>query len=309
MLIRSAVLEAPHTLVPVLLMVAMAAMAAMAAGVFGTRTGAQRGMFSAGDAYERFMGRWSRELAPLLVQFAGVRNGDDVLDVGSGTGALTVAVAAVAPSSHIIGIDPSAAYVALAQARHPGDRVRFEVGDARRLRLRDGSFDRTLSLLVLNFVPDPAKALNEMIRVTRPGGTVAAAVWDYGEDMKMLRLFWDEAGALNAGADARDERRMPLCHRGELAALWREHGLKDVSEQPLTIQTRFVSFDDYWLPFLEKQGPAGTCVGALPEPEREELRVRLRKRLLRDRPDGPIVLAARAWAVRGIVPRHGAPVW
>lgn len=84
-------------------------------------------------------------------------------------------------------------------------------------------------------------------------------------------------------------------------------GLKDVSEQPLTIQTRFVSFDDYWLPFLEKQGPAGTCVGALPEPEREELRVRLRKRLLRDRPDGSIVLVARAWAVRGIVPRHGGP--
>ena len=153
-------------------------------------------MFSAADAYERFMGRWSRELAPLLVNFAGVHDGDDVLDAGSGTGALTAAVAAIAPSSHIIGIDPSAAYVTFSQARNPGDRVRFEVGDARQLRLRDHSFDRTLSLLVLNFVPNPGTALNELIRVTRPGGTVAAAVWDYGEGMEMLRFFWDEAVAL-----------------------------------------------------------------------------------------------------------------
>jgi SAM-dependent methyltransferase len=263
---------------------------------------AQSRMFSAGDAYERFMGRWSRELAPLLVKFAGVRDGDAVLDVGSGTGALTGAVVVAVPSSRVIGIDFAAPYVAFARARHPGDLVRFEIGDAQQLRFPDATFERTLSLLVLNFIPDAAKALGEMIRVTRPGGMVAAAVWDYGEGMQMLRVFWDEAIALDPAMDARDERHMPVCRKGELAALWRERGLQEVSEDALTIQTRFASFDDYWSPFLEKQGPAGEYVASLSAGERDQLQQRLRRRLLGDGPDRPIVLAARAWAVRGTVP-------
>jgi len=288
-----------------LALITLMALSALAANA---SAGAQSRMFSAGDAYERFMGKWSRELAPLLVEFAGVRDGDAVLDVGSGTGALTAAVVVAAPSSRVIGIDFAASYVAFARARHLGDLVRFEVGDAQQLRYGDGSFNRTLSLLVLNFIPDRAKAVDEMIRVTRPGGTVAAAVWDYGRGMQMLRVFWDEAILLNPAMDARDERHMPLCRKGELALVWREHGLHDVSEEMLTIQTRFVSFDDYWSPFLEKQGPAGTHVGALSDSEREELRRRLRKRLLGDGPDHPIVIAARAWAVRGIVRRRGTSV-
>jgi hypothetical protein len=120
----------------------------------------------------------------------------------------------------------------------------------------------------------------------------------------MLRVFWDEAVALNPAADARDERHMPFRRRGELEALWRAHRLQDVSEEALTIQTRFSSFDDYWSPFLEKQGPAGDYVATLAAHEREQLRVRLRTRLLGDGPDGPIALSARAWAVRGTVPER-----
>lgn len=247
------------------------------------------------------MGRWSRELAPLLVRFAGVRDGEDVLDVGSGTGALTAAVAAAAPASRVVGVDPAAPYVAFAQARHGGPLVRFETGDAQQLRFPDGSFDRTLSLLNLNFIPDRNKALGELIRVTRPGGTVAAAVWDYGGGMEMLRVFWDEAVAADPAADASDERHMPLCGDGELAALWRDHGLRDVFGEALTIPTAFASFDDYWSPFLEKQGPAGAYVAALPQHDREHLQLRLRRRLLGEGPDRTIALSARAWAVRGTV--------
>jgi SAM-dependent methyltransferase len=259
-------------------------------------------MFSLGDAYERFMGRWSRKLAPLLVQFAAVDDGDAVADIGSGTGALTAAVVAAAPSSHVLGIDPSEPYIAYAQAHHGSDRVRFEVADAQHLQVDGARFDRTLSLLIMNFIPDPEKALKEMVRVTRPGGTIAAAVWDYGEGMKMLRAFWDEAVALNPSADGRDERHMPLSRSGELSELWRRHELGNVVDEALAIETRFSSFDDYWSPFLEGQGPAGAYAASLSASDREQLRLNLRRRLLGESADRSIVLGARAWAVRGTVP-------
>ena len=170
------------------------------------------------------------------------------------------------------------------------------------MRFDDAMFDRTLSLLVVNFIPDARKALGEMKRVTKPKGTVAAAVWDYGEGMEMLRAFWDEAVALTPANAAKDERNMPLCRRGDLAALWREQGLQDVVEEALTIETRFASFDDFWTPFLEKQGPAGAYAASLPAADREALRLRLRRRLLGDGPDKAIVMHARAWAVRGTTP-------
>ena len=261
-------------------------------------------IFRESAAYERFMGQWSRRLAPLLVTFVGIRDGDSVLDIGSGTGALTFAVAEAVPSARIIGVDPAPAYVAYAQARVRNDRLRFVVGDAQQLRFADRTFDRVLSLLVMNFIPDPAKALREMIRVTRPGSVIAAAVWDYDEGMQMLRVFWDEAVARDPAVAARDERNMPLCRRGELAALWRAHGLVQVEEQPLTIPQSFASFDDYWSPFLGGQGPAGAYVAGLPETERAALRLRLRQRLLGDGPDRAITLQARAWAVKGVAPQR-----
>ena len=261
----------------------------------------QQSFFAESAAYERFMGRWSRQVAPLLVRFAGIRDGQAVLDVGSGTGALALAVAQAAPSSRITGVDPSASYVSYAQGRAPTERVRFVVGDAQALQIPDASFDRVLSLFVMNFIPDRAKALRQMIRVTRPDGVIAAAVWDYDDGMQMLRVFWDEAVALDPAVATRDERNMPLCKPGELAALWREHGLAQVEEQPITIRMSFSSFDDYWEPFLGGQGPAGSYVASLSATRRDALRSRIRQRLVGDGADRPIALEARAWAVKGVV--------
>jgi SAM-dependent methyltransferase len=248
------------------------------------------------------MGRWSRQLATPFVRFAGVQPGESVLDVGCGTGAVAEAIAALSASTVVTGIDPAEAYIAFAQAQHAGGRARFEVGDAQQLRFADRSFARALSLLNLNFIPDARKALQEMARVTQPGGTVAAAVWDYGHGMEMLRTFWDEAVALNQEAEPRDERHMRFTEDGELATLFEECGFDEIASSAITIDTPFSSFDDYWLPFLEQQGPAGAFVARLSPGDVERLRLRLRRRLLGEGLEGPIALRARAWAVRGTVP-------
>ena len=250
-----------------------------------------------GDAYDFFMGRWSRRLAPALAEAAGITAGRRLLDVGCGPGALTgVLVELVGPSS-VAACDPSEPFVAACAERHPGVDVRQAAAED--LPWPDQAFDVVLAQLVLNFVRDRAAAAAEMTRVLRPGGTVATAVWDYGEGMEMLRVFWDEAVKLKPDGDSRDERHMPFCREGDLAALWRLHGLQDIVEERLTIETQFASFADYWGPFLEKQGPAGAYVATLSGRERDELEGRLRGRLLGQGPDRAFVLEARAWAVRG----------
>jgi SAM-dependent methyltransferase len=197
-----------------------------------------------------------------------------------------------------VGIDRSTAFVRAAR-QADGTRVRFCVGDATALPMRDDEFDRAVSMLVLNFAPDAAAASAEMVRVTHTNGVVAAAVWDYGDCMQMLRAFWDAAVALDPAAAARDEGRMPLCGCGELAALWRRLALRDVQDAGLTMTLRFASFADYWQPFLAGQGPAGAYVSGLSDEGRSQLRERLRKRLCPTA--SGFTLITRAWAVRGVV--------
>jgi SAM-dependent methyltransferase len=257
--------------------------------------------FADSQAYESFMGRWSRVLGDAFVRFAGVDEGERVLDLGCGTGSLTAAILSAHTAGEVVGIDPSPTFVEAARERFRDARARFETGDAQHLPFADRAFDRVLSMLVLNFVPDSGAAASEMRRVTRPGGQVAACVWDYGGEMRMLRFFWDAAAALDPAAAARHEERMRLCRRGELEALWRDAGLEDVRETGITIEMRFGSFADFWQPFLAGVGPAGSFVASLATDRQRALEARLRTEAWSDRPDEERVLPARAWAVVGTV--------
>lgn len=262
-----------------------------------------RAMFANAEAYERFMGRWSLRIAPLLIDFAVIPDAGRVLDVGSGTGSLALAIAEARKQTRVIGIDPSKEYAAYAGSRNTyGDRVQFLIGDAQSLHFPDSGFDAAISLLVFNFIPDFRKALREIARTTKPGGIIAAAVWDYGGHMPMLRAFWDAAVETDATAEKRDEKHMPLCRAGELSNLWKQAGLRNVSEKPLEIAMDFASFADYWDPFLLGQGPAGAYVRTLPDDRLQALRKAVKRRLSVASETDRFTLPARVWAVRGIVP-------
>ncbi len=259
-------------------------------------------MFADADAYERFMGRWSRLVAPLLLEFADIPDGWRVLDVGSGTGSMSMEISAHRPQCRIVGVDPSKEYVAYSEARFRNDTADFQVGDAQSLPFSDFAFDASVSLLAFNFMPDPGRALAELRRVTRPEGRISAAVWDYGEGMQMLRIFWDSAVELDAAADQADERWMRLCRRGDLSSLWTEGGLTRVDEQPLEILMQFTSFNDFWQPFLTGQGPAGAFLQQLAPERQVALRDQILRRLPRAAQHGAFELRGRAWAVKGTTP-------
>lgn len=260
-------------------------------------------MFANAEAYERFMGRWSGLAAPRLLEFAALPEWGRFLDAGSGTGSLAFAIAERHSRAQVVGIDLARGYVEYASARNLfGDRAVFAIGNVQRLPFADSSFDGAISLLAFNFIPEPGIALAEVRRVVRPGGIVSAAVWDYDAGMRMLRVFWDAAAAIDPAAEEVDERRMPLCRAGELSALWHEAGLEAVCERGIEIRMGFCSFADYWEPFLLGQGPAGAYTAGCTGPQREALRDEIHRRLGIRMKDGEFELRGRAWAVRGVVP-------
>lgn len=256
-------------------------------------------MWASAEAYERYIGRWSRLVARDFFAWLEVPPGSAWLDVGCGAGALTEAILDTAQAERVTGIDSSAEFVAYLRQKIGGRGASIEQGDARSLPVASGAYNAVVSGLALNFIPEPERAVAEMRRAATSGGVVAAYVWDYGGKMQMLRHFWNAAVALDPEIAGLDQgRRFPLCNPGPLAELFRRAGLAEVEVRPVDIWTEFEDFDDYWLPFLGGQGSAPGYIRSLSEERRAELRERIRIGL----PfalDGSIPLMARAWAVRG----------
>ena len=224
----------------------------------------RKDVWASGDAYEPYVGRWSRLIARQFIAWLRVPR-------------------------------------AFARHKVTNPRATFQVGDAQNLPVADNSFDATVAGLVINFVPDQAKAVREMARATRSGGIIAAYVWDYAGEMQMMRRFWDAAVALDPSAISLDEgRRFPVCRPEPLASLFQHAGLGGAEVRSIDAATIFKDFDDYWTPFLGGQAPApGYCM-SLSEDRRAALRDRIRASLPTS-DDGRIHLIARAWAVRGTV--------
>jgi SAM-dependent methyltransferase len=247
---------------------------------------------AAAGKYDRFMGRYTRTLAPVLVDAAGVRGGMRVLDVGCGPGGLTDALADRVGDGNVAAIDPAPQFVAACRERHPASDVR--AGVAEELPWRDGSFDATLSCLVIAFMGDADRGVREMARVTRPGGTVAACMWDIaGGGMTMLDTFW--RAARDVDPDVEGERARPGVTRGDIAARFRRAGLDDVEEGELAATAAYTGFEDFWEPFTFAVGPAGQHLAGLSAEASGRVREACRAAL----PEGPFSLSARAWYARG----------
>ena len=245
----------------------------------------------AAEAYDRFMGRYSRLLAPQLADFAGVVGGQRALDVGCGPGALTAELVERLGPENVAAVDPSPPFVRAAQARHPGVDVRE--APAERLPFEDGAFDVALAQLVVHFMADPVAGLREMRRVVRPGGVLAACVWDLAGGTAPLSLFWRAAAELDPGV--MDESRFAGAREGHLVELMTEAGLREVRGAVLTVSLEHPTFDEWWEPYTGGVGPAGQYVAKLSAEEQLELRERCRALL----PEPPFTLESRAWSAIG----------
>ena len=263
--------------------------------------GGKTTMFSDAEAYDRLMGGQSRLIAPLFIGFIGsIHDGDHVLDVGCGTGSLTFTIANTTKASKIVGIDPSEGFIEYVRSGNADPRVTFEIGDAQQLPYPDASFDKSLSQLVISHVPDPRRVVAEMLRVTRPGGIVAACSWDTTGGMELLSIFRKAAAALDPSAENRRTSNF-RAKEGAIPALLVESGLREVEETALTIQLNYGSFDDVWSPWLRGVGPLGSYIVKLSPDHKQALRDKFRQEVLKGRPDGPFNFQALAWAARGKV--------
>jgi len=244
------------------------------------------------DAYDRFMGRYSRFLSPQLANLAGVREGQRVLDVGCGPGALTAELVGRVGASSVAAVDPSEPFVAAARERHP--EVDVQQAAAEELPFANAAFDAALAQLVVQFMSDPGAGVSEMRRVTQPGGVVAASVWDHGGGRGPLSPFWRAARELDPGLGG--ESHGVGASDGELARLFSSAGLADVEQTALSVRVGHPSFEEWWEPFELGVGPAGAYVAGLDAERRTELRERCRASL----PDPPFTVEAQAWAARGV---------
>jgi SAM-dependent methyltransferase len=247
---------------------------------------------AAAESYDGFMGRYSGPLAPLFCDFAGVETGRRVLDVGCGPGALVAELVRRVRSENVSAVDPAAQFVAAARERNPGVEVRE--ASAEQLPFGDGEFDASLAQLVVHFMSDPVGGLSEMRRVTRPGGGVAACVWDHAGGQGPLSPFWDAVHALHP--DAPDESRLAGARRGHLTELFGQAGLRDVQETSLAVSVAHESFDEWWEPFTFGVGPAGAYLNGLDDERQAEVRDCARRSL----GSGPLTITARAWSARGV---------
>lgn len=247
----------------------------------------------AADAYDRFMGRYSRHLAPQMADLAGIASGQRAIDVGSGPGALTAELVERLGPASVAAVDPSTSFVEAARERNPGVDVRQASADA--LPFPDAIFDAALAQLVVHFMPDPVAGLREMARVTRPHGVVTACVWDHAGGEGPLGAFWHAVRELDPSAP--DESDLPGARRGHLHELFDAAGLRDVEETGIESSVEHPTFEDWWEPFTAGVGPAGAYVATLGAPARDALRDRCAALL----GPAPFVITARAWAARGLV--------
>lgn len=259
---------------------------------------------SDGAAYERFIGRWTRRLADVVVARAGPYPAGPLLDVGCGTGSLAVAMHRHHPDREVVGIDTAQPYLDFAASRDDATGIRFLRQDACSLQFDAGTFAASMAVIVLNFVTDPSRAAHEMRRVTRPGGVVATAGWDFRGGLVYQRLLWDTAAVIDEGAAETRARLFsaPLATPDGQPDLWRTLDLEDVRRSSVTIRMDFADFADYWQPLLGGQGPVGGYVAGLPEDKRARIRDAVEAAFLSGAPDGPRSLTATAWLVTGRVP-------